>query len=193
MSEAGYVNFYEILGLAVGANPGEVRKTYRKKMKDLVMEIHQAALTADRRSFYLLEMAKLNAALYTLRDQEKREEYWNERNELVALEAQWRDIPENDSEQSDTLRRLFDGKVCRFLSVYVEEGMLEAGRDKECVEASNWDNAHERHASNILRHYRHRLYQDILERLPFYEVTRPSVDWDERARTAGLIITERAS
>ena len=79
-----------------------------------------------------------------------------------------------------------------FLTVYVEEAMLEAGRDKDCVDASNWDSAHERHAFRILRHYRQGLYQEILERLPYCEVTAPAVDWDERTRTvAALMAAEK--
>ncbi|MCH7719335.1 MAG: hypothetical protein IIB21_07675 [Chloroflexi bacterium] len=73
------------------------------------------------------------------------------------------------------------------------EAMLEAGRDKECVDSSHWDAAHERHASAILRHYRHRLYHDVLERLPFYEVTKPEIDWDERARIVSSLLSARVS
>ena len=76
-------------------------------------------------------------------------------------------------------------------SKYVEEMMLTAGHDKECVEHSHWDEAHERHAFRILRHYRQGLYQKILERLPFAEVTRPDIDWDERRRTVlGILAGE---
>ena len=67
---------------------------------------------------------------------------------------------------------------------------LEAGHDKACVEASNWDAAHERHASRILRHCRQGHYQRILERLPYWEVTPPQIDWDERKRTIAAILAK---
>ena len=75
----------------------------------------------------------------------------------------------------------------------VEESMLAAGRDKGCVEASSWDPYHERHASSILRHYRHMLYQEILGRLPFAEVTSPKIDWAERSRTVAAILAGKES
>lgn len=193
MSEKGYINYYDILGLQNDANPGEVRKVYRRKMKNLVGEIAQAQITEDRRSYFLLEMAKLNAAAYILRDREKRETYWNQRAELIDIEARWREADRASSEESDALRREFDSKIPYFLSKYVEESMLEAGRVRELAEASHWDIAHERHAARILRHYRHGLHHDILERLPYYEVTRPQIDWDERARTVAALISGAVS
>ena len=69
--------------------------------------------------------------------------------------------------------------------------LLAAGQDKECVENSNWDAAHTRHASRILRFYRNDLYQKILERLPYAEVTPPSVDWDERRKFVAAALNER--
>lgn len=192
-SDKGYVNFYEVLGLAENANPGEARKTYKKKMKNLVSEIASVEITAERRAHYLLEMAKLNAAIYILRDKDKRKEYWSLREELMALEETWRNAPADDAELRDTLRKAFDGKVRHFLSTYVEEAMLEAGRDKDCVEASHWDPYHERHATRMLRHYRHGLFQDILERLPYSEVTPPEIDWEERTRTVDAILASESA
>lgn len=188
--EAGYVNYFEILGLGLDdrANPGEVRKTYRRKMKSLVGEIARAEITEDRRAYYLLEIAKLNGAVYILRDKAKREVYWVERSALIEIEEKWRSADPSDRETSDALRREFDGKVRSFLSKYVEESMLEAGQDKEVVEASRWNAAHARHAARLLRHYRHRLYHTILERLPYHEVTPPSIDWDERAKEVSEIM-----
>lgn len=181
-SETGYVDYFEILGVGEQAKPGEVRKVYRRKMKALVGEIARVEITEERRAHYLLEMAKLNAALCVLRDADRRDVYWNERKQLIALEQQWRDASAANDSEADSLRRAFDGRLRNFLAKYVEELMLEAGRDKECVEASHWDAAHERHASRFLRHYKQQLYQEILERLPFSEVTPPNIDWDERAR-----------
>lgn len=192
MSESGYINYYEILGVPVGANPGEVRKTYRREMKRLLMEISRARMTSERRTHFLLEMAKLNAASFILRDVGRREQYWTARQELIALEEKWRQA-RDDPEQSERYRKQFDGQVRHFLSKYVEESMLEAGRDPECVEVSHWDPAHERHATRILRHYRHLLYQEILERLPYYEVTPPAIDWAERERRVGALLAEGAS
>lgn len=194
MSDKGYVNYFEVLGLKESANPGEVRKTYRREMKKLVGEIARVEITEERRSHFLLEMAKLNAALYILRDRDRREEYWRERTELQALEAQWQEVAGKDAEEeaSDVLRKRFDGKLRHFLGRYVEETMLEAGRDKECVEASRWDAAHERHATRILRHYRHGLNHEILERLPFHQVTAPDIDWEERAAVVADLMSEGA-
>jgi len=186
----GYVNYFEILGLDEQAKPGEVRKNYKQKMKDLVMEIARVEITEERRSKYLLEMAKLNAAFYLLRDNETREIYWQARKEVMELEEQWRKAANEKSPETDTLRRAFDVRLRHFLSRYNEEAMLEAGRDKECVEVSNWDAAHERHASTILRHYRQSLYQQILERLPYWEITPPIIDWHERTQVVAGILTE---
>ncbi|MBN2312234.1 MAG: hypothetical protein JXR94_24860 [Candidatus Hydrogenedentes bacterium] len=190
-AETGYVNYCEILGVGEDPKPGEVRKVYRRKMKALVGEIARVEITQERRAHYLLEMAKLNAALCVLRDTAAREQYWNERKGLIALEEQWRQADGAGSDEADGLRRKFDARVRDFLSKYVEELMLDAGNDKECVDASHWDTAHERHAFRILRHYRHGLYQEILERLPYAGVTRPSIDWDERSRLAASILAER--
>lgn len=188
MSDAGYVNYFEILGLDEKAHPGEVRKMFKRKMKSLVQEIARAEITEERRAHYLQEIAKLNAASYILRDRDVREQYWTERQELIVLEEKWCKAAEKDPAGCDELRREFDGKLGAFLSRFVEESMLEAGRDKECLEESHWDAAHERHAFRILRHYRHSLYHEILERLPFYEVTPPKIDWEERARTVAGIM-----
>lgn len=180
-NESGYVDYFAVLGLDQTAKPGEVRKAYRTKMKDLVAEIAAVEITEERRAKYLLEMAKLNAALLLLRESEQRDIYWRERQELMDLEQQWR-VAADAGEDTNELRKSFDARVRAFLSRYVEEAMLAAGRDKECVEASHWDAAHERHASRILRYYRNSLYQQILERLPFAEVTKPDIDWAERQR-----------
>jgi hypothetical protein len=205
MADKGYVNYFEILDLDEEAKPGEVRKGYKRKMKDLVLEISRAEITEDRRGRYLLEMAKLNAAFYVLRDSDKRNRYWQERQEAMALEDTWREAAQKGGENArgaealrapDAARRGFERKLRDFLTHYVEEAMLEAGRDKECVEASHWDAAHERHASRILRHYRQSAYQEILERLPYWDVTPPRVDWDERRRTVAALLhaaAERAS
>ena len=188
MAIEGYINYYETLDLEEGANPGEVRKTYKRKIKALVGEIARVEITADRRSRYLLDMAQLNAAVYILRDKEKRDVYWRLRQELIDLETKWIEETKKSTEAGNELRRAFDGKVRYFLSKYVEETMLEAGRDKECFENSHWDPAHERYAFRILRNYRHGLYHQILQRLPFYEVTEPEIDWAERAQAvAGLL------
>lgn len=192
MTDQGYVNYFEILGVTEKASPGEVRKTFKQKMKNLVGEISRSQITAERRAHYLLEMAKLNAAAFVLRDPDLRTAYWESRKSLIELEERWRALGDGQPEESDRLRRQFEAKMRNFLGAYVEEAMLEAGRDKECVEASGWDHAHERHASSILRHYRHRLHQDVLERLPFYEVTKPDVDWDERSKTAAAMLKEIA-
>ena len=92
MTDEGYINYYEILDLEKGANPGEVRKTYKRKMKALVSEIARVEITADRRSRYLLQMAQLNAAVYILRDKDKRDLYWRLRQELGGGVECWTDV-----------------------------------------------------------------------------------------------------
>ncbi len=186
--DMGYVNYFAILGLNETAKPGEVRKAYKKKMKDLVNEIANTELTEERRSHYLLEMAKLNAALYILRDPKLRDAYWNERQELIDLEERWREAEEAGDDQADYLRRQYDARLRNFLARYMEELVLDAGRDKECVEASNWDAAHERHASRLLRFYRQSLHQQILERLPYFDLSPVHIDWDERKQTVAALI-----
>ncbi len=183
----GYVDYFAILGLDEKAKPGDVRKAYRRKMKELVAEIGQAELNEEKRSHYLLEMAKLNAALYILRDTKLRDQYWKERQELIELEEAWRRAAEEGSAEADQLRRTFDTQIRAFLARYMEELMLDAGRDKECVEASNWDAAHERHASKLLRYFRQSQHQQILERLPYFDFTPIEFDWDERRKTAAAL------
>lgn len=186
--DTGYVNYFGILELDESAKPGDVRKTYRRRMKDLVQEIAEVEITPERRAHYLLEMAKLNAAVYVLRDNELRQAYWNERTRLMELERRWSEAVQAGSPDVDRCRREFDSGIRDFLAKYVEELMLDAGRDKECVEASNWNAAHERHAYRILRHYRQGLYQKVLERLPYSEVTPPAIDWDERRKTVAAAL-----
>lgn len=193
MNEAGYINYFEILGLAEDANPGEVRNTYRKKMKALRDSVRDAT-TEDKRSQFILDLAKLNAAVYILRDQAKREAYWTERKSLMELEQRWTEQAGKapDPETTDGLRREFDTRARYFLSKYVEETMLEAGLDKEVAEASGWNIFYARYALKLLRHYRHLLNHEILERLPYHAVTTPSIDWDERRKTVGMLLDAKA-
>jgi hypothetical protein len=186
--EDGYVDFFVVLGLTPEARPGEVRREFKRRMKLLVGDIRRAEITQERRNHFLLEMAQLNAALVVLRDADTREAYWSEREGLIDLEQRWRETDAAGQEDTELLRREFDGRLRGFLSKYIEEMMIGAGRDKECAEACGWDAAHERHASSLLRHYRHSLYQQILERLPYSEVTRPEIDWDERRRLVAELV-----
>jgi curved DNA-binding protein CbpA len=195
MCEQGYVDYFAVLELEPECKPGEVRKNYKKMMKDLVIKISKVAqgegLTDNTRDHYLLDMARLNTAFYILRDNERRERYVADRQRLIALEEEWREAIEQKRDTTETLRRAYDSAVRHFLTTYMEELMLEAGRDAECVEASRWDPAHERHASRVLRHFRQRQYHEIHERLPYYLVTKPQIDWDERARTVSAILAEK--
>ncbi len=191
MSDQGYVDYFEVLGVPPDCKPGEVKRTYKKMMKDLVNEIARTKLTEELRDRYLLQMAQLNASFYILRDNEKREQYVQDRDAVIELERAWRAAADSGAEGAEKLRRQFDGAVRHFLSVYTEEAVLEAGRDKDCVEASNWDLAHERHASSVLRHHRQRRYHEIHERLPFVEVTKPEVDWDERRQAVAALIDRK--
>ena len=191
-NDGGYVNYFEILELEPDAKPGEVRKSYRTKMKNLVAEIAAVEITEERRARYLLEMAKLNAGLFLLRETELRDTYWRDRKELIDLELEWCRAAEAGGDTNE-LRKSYDAHVRSFLSRYVEDAMLAGGRDKECVETSHWDAAHERHASRILRHYRNGLYQQILERLPFADVTKPTIDWNERQKFVGSVLAQGAN
>jgi curved DNA-binding protein CbpA len=194
MDDHGYIDYFAVLDSTSEAKPGEIRKNYKKKMKDLVMEIARVAITEERRDRYLLELAKLNAAFYILRENERREQYVQDREHVMDLEKKWAEaVKAGQTGGVEDMRRYFDGALRDFLSKYMEELMLEAGRDKECIEASNWDAAHERHAGRVLRHFRHQCYQVIQERLPFYTVTEPKVDWDERARTVAGIIAGKGA
>jgi curved DNA-binding protein CbpA len=188
MADSGYINYFDILELPEDAKPGDVRKTYRKKMKNLVQEIARVEITEDRRDRYLLDLARLNAAFYILRDNDRRARYIEDRERVMRLEKEWREAVDAGREKTDHLRRQFDNALRHFLSVWMEEVMLEAGRDRECVEASHWDPYHERHAGRVLREYRQRLYHEIHERLPYYDVSRPEIDWDERTKTAAALI-----
>lgn len=186
--EAGYVNYFGDLGLNEDAHTGEVRKVYKRAIKKLVSEATQGPMSQAKQNKYLLDMSRLNAALYVLKDKDLREAYQNERNELIELEKLWCEAPKDDFELNNKYRAEFETNVKSFLSKYVEEMTLTAGQDKEVVETSNWDAAHARHATALLRYYRHHLYQDILERLPYHQVTEPKVDWDERAKTISSIL-----
>lgn len=196
MSEQGYVDYFEMLGLGHDCKPGEVRKNYKKLMKDLVIAISKAAqseMTDAKRDQFLLDMARLNTAFYILRDNERREKYEADRERVIQLEDEWREAIEQKRESAEPLRRAYDAAVRHYLTTYMEELILQAGRDQECVEASNWDLAHERHASRVLRHYRQRQYHEIQERLPFFQVTTPQIDWEERARTVSALLSEKGA
>lgn len=179
-SDTGYINYFDALGIAEDAHPGEVHKVYKRIMKKLLQEISQGDLTPDRRNQFLLDMARTNAALFVLKDKERRETYTTARQEVMTLEATWCATDRDDYELNNKYRAEFDTKVRSFLSKYVEEMTLTAGQDKEVVEASRWEAGHARAATEILRYYRHHLYNQILERLPYHEVTEPKIEWDER-------------
>lgn len=190
MDENVYINYFSVLGLDEECKTGDVRKNYKKMMKDLILEIHSTEVTPDQLDQYLLTMAKLNAGFYILRDEERRKTYVEHRKKVIQLEKLWCEKGEKDpsSPEADQLRREYDRVLRDFLTKYMEELVLEAGRDKECVETSNWDPHHERHASRVLRHYRQKLYSQIHERLPYYDVTKPNIDWAEREHTTEQIL-----
>ena len=190
--DLGYIDYAAILGVPQDARPGDVRNVYKKRMRELVRDISESQLTEAKRSRFLLEMAKLNAALFILRDREQRDAYFAARNHLIELERDWREAVEQGGSDAENLRREYDRLLRDFLSRYVEELMLGAGTDAECIEASGWDAAHARHAAPLLRHYRHTLQQQILARLPYFEVTPPQVDWHERGEWIDRMIAEGA-
>jgi len=180
MTDDGYINYFHVLELDEDCKAGEVRNNYKRLIKKLLMEIGRTQITDNRRDTFLLDIARHNAAFYILRDNDLRQHYVEDRRTVIALEEAWHNAVKQGSDAVDSSRRKFDGALRHFLSRYMEELMLEAGRDKECVEASHWSRAHERHASRVLRQYRQRLYNEIHERLPYYEITEPEVDWEER-------------
>lgn len=192
MSEQGYIDYFSVMGLEPDAKQGEVRNQYKRLMRDLVMEIQRVEITADKRDKYLLDLAKLNAAFFILRNNALREQYTTDRDNIIALEERWGQAVAAGSSEADSLRRQFDAGLKHFLSRYMEELVLLAGRDQECVEASHWDASHERYAGRILRHYRQELYHQIHERLPYYDVTRPNINWEERQKTVREILTAGA-
>ena len=192
--DQGYIDYFAVLELDESCKPGEVKKNYKKLMKTLLVEISRAKITPERRDKYLLDLATHNAAFYILRDNGKREQYVADREQVLSLETAWCAAAEGDGEEeAEQLRRAYDGAVRNFLSRYLEELMLEAGRDPICVEASHWDMAHERHAGRIFRHFRQRRYHEIQERLPYSEITKPEIDWDERGRSVRKILSQGAA
>lgn len=193
MSDQGYVDYFEILGVPADCKAGEVRNVYKKKMKQLVIEIAQTEITQDVRDKYLQNLATLNAAYFILRDNKLRQQYVEDRVKVIQLEQAWHEVVKgNDSNAADSARKKYDAALRDFLSTYLEELLLEAGRDKECIEASNWDHNHERHAARVLRKFRQQLYQQIHERLPYHQITEPKIDWDERARTVSTLLNTGA-
>lgn len=190
MSDAGYVDYFAVLELDAECKPGDVRKEYKRRIKDLLLSIQKTAMNEAKRDQYLLDMALLNAAFYILRDNDRRATYVEDRERAIRLESEWREAAAHAGAETDNLRRQYDGALRHFLTTYLEEMVLEAGRDAEAVEASGWDPYHERHASRVLRHHRQRLYQEIHERLPFTDVSKPEINWDERQRTVERLLSE---
>lgn len=193
MSDQGYVDYFAILGVPHDCKAGEVHNVYKKKMKSLIMEIAAVEITQDVRDKFLLDLATMNAAFFILRDNHLRGQYVADRERVMQLEEDWRAaVEKKDERASDSGRKKYDAALRDFLSTYLEELLLEAGRDKECMEASNWDHNHERHASRVLRKFRQQLYQQIHERLPYHLITEPKIDWDERTRTVAKLMTSGA-
>ena len=194
--DKSYIDYFDVLGLTEDCKTGEIKKNYKRLMKNLIIEISRAEITPERRDKYLLDLATHNAAFYILRDNTLREKYVADRKRVIDLETEWNAAVQAGGEDEaaeskrEELRRAFDVAIRHFLSTYMEELMLEAGRDGLCVEASHWDMAHERHAGRVLRHFRQQLYHTIHERLPYFDVTEPTIDWDERAGTARAILAE---
>lgn len=179
--DMGYTDYREVLALPENYKPADVIRNYKKRMKQLLIEISENRQADDRRDHYLLLMAQLNAAFYILRDRQRGETYLLERNEVMRMEEEWRTATgKGDAGEEDALRRKYDQALRNFLAKYMEEFVLEAGRDPECVENSGWDSVHERLAGRILRQYRQQRYHEIHERLPYFEVSAPDIDWETR-------------
>ena len=127
-SDSGYVDYVAVLGLDPEFKPADARRVYRKKIKDLLIEISQVQVTEERRNRFLLAIAQLNAAFYILRDKDRCDKYLADRAQVMQIEEEWR-AQADKTEASDKCRRQFDQALRDFLSVYMEELMLEAGRD----------------------------------------------------------------
>ena len=190
--DAGYIDYRTVLALPENYKPADVIRAYKKRMKELVIEISQRKVTQEQQDQYLLSMAQLNAAFYILRNRERGESYLRDREAVIQLEAEWRQLAD-DAEKSDAMRRRYDQALRGFLAKYMEELVLEAGRDPDCMEQSGWDAAHERYADRILRQYRQQRYHEIHERLPYYEITPPAIDWAERAAFVDTLIARTTS
>lgn len=185
--DLGYIDYRTLLELQESYKPADVIRTYRKKMKQLMVQISENKDADEHRDRYLLQIAELNAAYYILRNKELGTQYIEEREALMALEKEWAALDSEDP-SFDTLRRHYDQSLRAFLARYMEELILEAGRDPECVENSGWSPAHERFAGRVLRQFRQQRYHEIHERLPYYDITEPEVDWEERVRFAATLI-----
>ncbi len=178
--DLGYIDYRRVLDLPEQYKPADVIRSYKKRMKQLMIEISDNEHAQERQEAYLLLIAQLNAAFYILRDRERGETYLRAREEVIQLEEDWRNANNNPADE-DKLRRRYDQALRDFLALYMEEYVLEAGRDPECVEHSGWNSAHERHAGRIVRQNRQQCYQIIHERLPYFEISPPEISWEERA------------
>ncbi len=178
--DSGYIDYRTIIELPDSYKPADVIRSYKKKMKRLVIEIGEGKIDQEREDHYLLLMAQLNAAFYIFRDRQRGETYLRERDAVIRLEEQWQAVAD-EPDESDAMRRRYDQALRNFLAKYMEELVLEAGRDPDCIENSGWDAAHERRAARVLRQHRQQRYHKIHERLPYYEITPPTIDWVERA------------
>ena len=180
--DLGYIDYRTVLALPDPYKPADVIRSYKKRMKQLLIEISENEHAHERQQQYLLQIAQLNAAFYILRDRERGERYLQARDEVIRLEQDWRGTEEGTvPEEEDKLRRRYDQALRDFFAAYMEEYVLEAGRDPECVEHSGWNPSHERHAGRILRQNRQQRYQEIHERLPYFEISPPEIAWEERA------------
>ncbi len=180
--DLGYIDYRTVLALPEQYKPADVIRSYKKRMKQLMIEISEDEHANERQQQYLLQIAQLNAAFYILRDRERGERYLQARDEVIRLEQDWHTVTETaGAGEEDKRRRRYDQALRDFLSAYMEEYVLEAGRDPECVEHSGWNPSHERHAGRILRQNRQQRYQEIHERLPYFEISPPEISWEERA------------
>ena len=181
VDDLGYTDYRAVLDVPESYKPADVIRNYKKRMKQLVIEISEDKRANERQDQYLLQVAQLNAAFYILRDRQRGELYLREREEVIEFERDWREgVGKGDASEDDRLRRRYDQALRNFLAKYMEEFMLEAGRDPECVEHSGWSSVHERLAGRILRQYRQQRYHEIHERLPYSEITPPEIDWTDR-------------
>lgn len=184
MSQQGYIDYFEVLGLPADCKQGEVRNQYKRHMRDLVMEIQRVEITADRRERYLLELAKVNAAFYILRNNALREQYVADRAKVIELEEKWGRQSRLEARRQTTCAAPSMWRFATSFRATWKNWCCWPAATRNASKRATGTPAHERHAGRVLRHYRQELYQTIHERLPYYDVTQPTTDLDERERTA---------
>ena len=190
-TDDGYINYFHVLQLDEDCKSGDVRNSYKRLTKSLLMEISRTQIT-DRRDAFLLEIAMLNAAFYILRDNDLREKYQADRANVIALEEAWQNAACNTPESVDGHRRRFDAALRHYSPLH--GGTRPGGRARQGMRRGQPLEPRPRaprqpRASPL----RQRRYHEIHERLPYYEITEPQVDWEERRALVQSSLTHEST